>query len=486
MIEQLDSGEDSVELTTDPALVGVDTVQGDFALELLPTDQDVNATPAFDTSAQSDHSSVLPLDLDEIPELLAPGRRLLVVGDGDAIAVRVKSLDPVTGNLTVTPGIPDDPGVYTRHGTRIHANVVQAGHGETKPERILGGGDATRSNQRFVLDVKDVSQVADPAFASGVRAALLLRVDAREWTQVETQADAEPADPVYAVNMREDGTLSLRFGDGEHGRRLPTGSNNLRVGYRVGSGLDGNLGANELVKPAKPHPLVEDFVQPIATTGGNDMEGTESLRENAPASLLTLERAVSLSDFAHLAAAISSVWQARAFSRPNRGGRGECIEVAVVPAGGGMLAGLGEQIANTLRSHALPGVKVQVSGYQAVIPSLEIEVSVKPDEYQPEVMVEAVRSALVSALALADARLGQPLFRSRLFAVVEAVTGVENSRCSILAYGFKDLDGNPMTPKRVTTGADGEVRRVSVDPNQVIYLDPDIALPVVTSVDFTL
>lgn len=486
LIEEIETGGDSVALTTDPAGSSVDLIHGDFALELLPADQDINATPAFDTASQSDQGSVLPLDLDQIPELLTPGRRLLVVGTGDAVAVTLKSVDPAARSITVTPAIPEDVGVFTRHATTIHANVVQTGHGETKPERILGGGDATRSNQSFDLEVADISHVTEAIFASGVRAALVLRVDGREWTQSATLADAGPTDPMFSARMLEDGTLRLLFGDGEHGRRLPTGGNNLRVTYRVGSGLTGNLGADELVKPAKSHPLVDGFLQPIAATGGNDMEGIESLRENAPASLLTLERAVSLSDFAHLAATNSSVWQARAFARPSDGGRGERIEVTVVPAGGGPLEGLGDQIATTLLAHALPGVEVTVSGYGAVIPQLEVEVTVKPDEYQPEVVVEAVRDALTSAFSLAGARLGEPLFRSRLFAVVEAVTGVESSRCHILADGFRDQDGNPTTPKQVVTGADGEVRRVSIEPGQAIYLDTDISLPVVTSVDFTL
>lgn len=489
------AGGDSLQLGTDPSLAGlggIDLVYGDFAYDLLPSGHDVNEAPVYDTAAQSGSSSTLALDLAAMPELMKPGRRLLIAGDGVACAVTVKSVDRTPGSLsvTVTPGIPlaadGGAGGYTRHATIIYANAVQAGHGETKPERILGGGDATQSNQSFNLDVENISHLRDTAFPSGVRADLRLFVDGREWTQVANLNDSGPEDHHYSVRMREDGTVTLAFGDGEHGRRLPTGSNNLRVVYRVGSGLGGNLDAYGLIKLNKPHVLVKELVQPIAATGGNHMEGIESMRKNAPASVLTLERAVSVSDFAHLAAANSSVWQAHAYALPSRGGRSERIEVVVVPAGGGELNGLGDQIRTTLARHAVPGVIVSVSGYRAVIPSLEVTVAVKREAYQPEVVVDRVREALLTAFALSTGRLGAPLFRSRLFEVVEALEGVENSSCRILDGAFRDFTGALVTPRRVAIGGDGEVRRVSIEPDQVIYLDATVAMPVVTAVDYSL
>lgn len=131
-------------------------------------------------------------------------------------------------------------------------------------------------------------------------------------------------------------------------------------------------------------------------------------------------------------------------------------------------------------------MEVSVSGYEAVIPSIEVTVAVNADAYQPEVVVDQVREALLTEFALVRARFGTPLFRSRLFEVVETVEGVENSSCRILADAFFDLDGAPITSHPVATGADGEVRRVSIDPNQVIYLDAEIAMPVVTSIDYSL
>jgi len=159
----------------------------------------------------------------------------------------------------------------------------------------------------------------------------------------------------------------------------------------------------------------------------------------------------------------------------------------VVPAGGGSLGGLGEAIATTLRSHTLPGVAVTVSNYQGVIPAIKVEVAIDPAQYQAEVVIEAVRSALLAGLTLADAKLGQALFRSRLYAIVEAVSGVENARCRILRDGFRDQHGSAINGDSVpTTPASAAVRRVSVKPGQIVYLDAAINPPTVTAIEFTV
>jgi hypothetical protein len=87
-------------------------------------------------------------------------------------------------------------------------------------------------------------------------------------------------------DSRMEGRLKITFGDGRRGRRMPSGVNNVRITHRKGNGLSGNLAAG-------PHYLVAQVRQPLPATGGNDMETLEALRENAPATVLTLERAVN-------------------------------------------------------------------------------------------------------------------------------------------------------------------------------------------------
>jgi hypothetical protein len=253
---------------------------------------------------------------------------------------------------------------------------------------------------------------------------------------------------------------------------LPSGNNNVRIVYRKGAGLAGNLAPQSLAKAVKPHALVDGIAQRIASTGGNDMETVDAMRDNAPASVLTLERAVSLADFTHLATNNSSVWQARAFRRPPGVGRVERLEVAVVPAGGGSLGTLGDSLQAFLTAHALPGVRVTVVPYQSVILDLKLTLRINEAEYDPDLVAKAVQQAVLAAFSLQRAKLGNALYRSDVFAVVEGVEGVANCQCDINSNGFRDATGTDIEPKRVARGADGTIRRISVADTHVIYMDP--------------
>ncbi len=486
MIEVLEEGEKSFTLELSAAdLGGIGTLFGNFTLDIRPRGHDMNMDPIFLTSPalRSDSHSILPLALDDFPALLDVGRILVVASEEEAMKVTVKEIKEDEGWIKVAPAIPGSElsglgttAVYTRCHTTIYGNVVTSGHGESRNEKILGSGDATRSGQRFDLDVEEVSFVVDGQFAGGVRAAVEVRVDGRTWKQVSTLNDSRPEDPHYLVRMNQDGKLAIEFGNGRRGRRLPTGNSNVRVRYRQGTGLAGNLDSYSLEKEVKPHPLVAGLLQPIPATGGNDMESIDSMRENGPASVLALERAVSLADFTHLAAANSGVWQARAFRRPPGLGKADRIEVAVVPAGGGGLGTLGDTLQEYLTAHALPDVEVSVVPYQSLILDLSLTLQIKTDEYDPDLVTAAVAQAVFDAFSLRKARLGQTVYSSRVFAVVEAVAGVENCQCVLNPEGFRDESGAPAFPRQVGLGREGLIRRVTPEDAQVIYMDEDSSI----------
>jgi hypothetical protein len=386
------------------------------------------------------------IPLAEAPDVLEKGRTVLVERADDPTAAFFTSVAGIEDSVLVFSQ--DLPAGFTYGNCLIAGNVVLAGHGETKGEKVLGSGDATQSSQSFVFEQKNVSFVPDATQPSGVRATVEVRVEGRTWQQVGSLNDSGPADPHYTVRMTEGRCLKIAFGDGAHGRRLPSGSNNVRLTYRVGAGLEGNLPAGSLTKPAKPHRLAKAVRQPMAATGGNDMEGVESLRENAPATLLTLERAVSLTDFAYLAMSQSSVWQARAFSRPTGLGRNEKIEVVVVPSGGGDLGALGQTLTEFLLARAIPGVEINVIPYQPRTFALDVLLSVNTEEYDPEDIASGVKTELEKTFSLEKRKLGQDLFLSEVYEVVESMTGVEHSQ--------------------VIINGDRAVRRVPADDQEVL------------------
>jgi hypothetical protein len=389
-------------------------VYADFRGEIIAKGSKVN-----NTSVDPDK-----LDLEDVPESLKVGQDVLLTAEGkDPVAAKIGSID---GNTLKTN--PPATG-FTKGELIILGNVVLAGHGEGKPAKILGSGDAAKSNQTFTLEVKELSFTPDATKSAGGAAAIEVEVAGRVWEQVSTLKDSAPGDFHYAIRMTEEAYVKIIFGDGEHGRRLPSGTNNIRVRFRVGSGLAGNVPARGLEKPVNPHPLVDAVRQPVQAAGGGDMENVASLRENAPPTLLALERAVSLSDFSHLAASQSSVWQAKAFSQILHGSRTESVRVVIVPAGGVKSPDINEAIRSFLQQHTLPGVLVTVDDCVKKRFSLSIIVRVKIDEFIAEEVEKAVASALIDHFALKNRKLGQHLYLSEVYKIVEAVLGVENSIC---------------------------------------------------------
>ena len=398
-----------------------------------------------------------------LPDGMKAGRALIVDNGTTVLETTLADFDPAGAWLDLADALPAGT---TAGNLKIYANVVYAGHGESRPQRVLGSGDGTRSSQHFALEVSDLSFVADAAMSAGVRAAVEVAVAGETWTQVSTLKDSSPTDAHYQVRIDQDGNADIQFGDGRHGRRLPSGGNNLRVSFRQGSGAVGNLASGSLAKLMKPHPLLESLAQPIASSGGGDRESNADLRENAPATLLALDRAVSLEDFSQLARGHASVWQARAFRLPPGLGQRERLEVVVMAAGGGMpSAALKAELQAFLLARAQPGMAISISDYTRLTFKLTVTVRVRTDAFDSQTVKDAVLEALEAAFTEQARQLGQALYRGEVYRVVDAVAGVENSDCGIVLSAATKV----LLAQSVETG--GKLLLAQPAPSQCLVFD---------------
>lgn len=490
MIAEVTSGEKSYCLTLahksfDPLeSLTIAEVSGVFATRLRPLDHDINQNTLA--------GAILPVDA--VPEPLKRGRKVVIHGSGTSHEADITEIDrdSIPQTLTITPSLPAcdpaDPNApcHLAGKSVIHANVVSAGHGETQPEKVLGSGRATEARQRFTCPATDIAFVADAEMAAGVRADIRVTIEGRTWEPLSSLNDAAATDSVYTARMTEDGLVSVIFGDGRKGRRLPTGTNNIRVRYRTGTGSAGNLAAGALTRAVKPHALVASFIHPLPAAGGAGVETVTSLRETAAASLMTFERAVSLRDFTLLAASHSSVWQANAVRKKVKFGRHETVSVVVVPAGGLPVTWqLKEQVGSYLTAAALPGVNVTITDYQPIVLHLEITVRVRYEAFDRNTVKNAVETALRSAFALETSKLGRAFYRSELFRVVEGTAGVENSDCFIDMKTIDDLAAILDTGKQVIFGTSSDpskrvVKSIRPLSDQVVFVDESSVLAVDT------
>lgn len=420
-----------------------------------------------------------------LPDGLKTGRALIVHNDLTAMETSLATLDRDGAWFELAAPLPAGT---TAGNLLIYGNVVNAGHGETRSQRVLGSGNGTLSNQRFTLEADEPTFVADAAMTSGVRAAIEVVVAggtrsasgvspfSETWIQVANLKDSGATDSHYQVRVDQDGQLEIQFGDGRHGRRLPTGSNNVRVTFRQGTGSAGNLPPGCLTQLGRPHAWIDEVAQPVESSGGADRETNEDLRENAPATLLALDRAVSLEDYTQLARGHASVWQARAFRHPSGLGQREWLEVVVMAAGGGTLStALKGELQSYLQARAQPGMAITVSDYVRLPFRVEATVRVYSPVNDPQTVSDNVRAAFLAAFSEESRQLGQALYRGEVYQVLDGVAGVENSDCTLI------LDPVPEGVRVARIG--DEILTARPDAGQCLVLDANDATNVTLTVE---
>ena len=116
--------------------------------------------------------------------------------------------------------------------------------------------------------------------------------------------------PVFATLNLPGGAAAIQFGDGVEGATLPTGQSNIQANYRVGLGSAGNVAAGTITTLVDRPLGVSGVTNPLPATGGQDAQSVDDIRTNAPLSVLTLGRAVSIADYQNFAASFAGIAKA--------------------------------------------------------------------------------------------------------------------------------------------------------------------------------
>ena len=321
-----------------------------------------------------------------------------------------------------------------RESVRVAGNVMLASHGETVPDEALGSGDGTVPNQRFTLRKPRLTHLAART-PTGVVDSLVVRVDGVRWTEVPSLYPAGPLDRVYVVRIDDDAAATVIFGDGLHGARLPTGQENVHARYRSGLGPDGEVDAHALsLLPQRPLGI-STVDNPLAASGSSAPETLAEARTNAPLTVLTLDRVVSLSDYEDFARGFSGIAKARAVALP--GAVTDLVHLTVAGAAG---ADVPQDPTIDLLRGALatirdPAVTVRADSFGPIRFRLRVEVLADPARIAADVRA-AVRAALLDYYAADRRDFGQPVTPSEVLGAAQRVGGVLAARITELRVGL--------------------------------------------------
>jgi predicted phage baseplate assembly protein len=236
------------------------------------------------------------------------------------------------------------------------------------------------------------------------------------------------------VRIGADGIATVIFGDGNRGARLPTGQENVTATYRVGIGQTGEVGAGALTL-LKTRPLgVRGVTNPVAASGAEDPETLDSARTNAPQTVLTLDRIVSLQDFTDFANGFAGVGKAQAVAI--RAGERLLIHLTIADASGDPVASsdaLFVNLRDAIDAARDPSAAVELAGFTRLTFRLKATVQYESRYLEMDVRA-ALEAALHAAFVFTQRDFGQPVTAAEVMEVMHRVAGVIAVDLDELAY----------------------------------------------------
>ena len=250
-----------------------------------------------------------------------------------------------------------------------------------------------------------------------------------------TQLDLLSSDNLatdFVVEIEEDGTPYLRFGDDKFGMR-PNEGTTFEASYRIGNGTSGNIGAEALYHVVTNHNEILEIRNPMPGFGGIQPETITEARLKAPHAYRQQERAVTPEDYAAIAERHPEVQRAVATFRWT--GSWHTVFLTVDRVQGREIdADFEKQLRAHLERFRMMGYDLEVDGPRYVPLEIEMEVCVRPDYFRGDVrraLLEVFRPRLFAygqrgVFHPDNLTFGQSVYLSRIYTAAQAVQGVDS------------------------------------------------------------
>ena len=211
-----------------------------------------------------------------------------------------------------------------------------------------------------------------------------------------------------------------------------------------GSARAGNVGGGTLTTLLSRPLGVTEAVNPSPATGGEDPEPLDRARDNAPLTVLTLDRAVSIADYRNFARAFAGIDKAHALWIPSGIAQGVFLTIAGVD--GANVPETGEtygNLAKALVTYGDPLVPIRIINHSDS--RIRIKAAVKVlDTHLPDKVLAGVEAALRGHFAFAARAFGQTVSVDEVAATAQGVDGVEAAH---VIHLYRDGDAATLTPR---------------------------------------
>ncbi|MBV7696566.1 putative baseplate assembly protein [Streptomyces sp. TRM70350] len=354
--------------------------------------------------------------------------------------------------------------------------TTEAVHAEIVENDVLGTSEGV-AHQRF-------RATRTPVLTGTVECVLEVGSDGdwERWTRVDSFADSGPDDRHYVVDGA-DGTVqfgpAVRLPDGtmRHYGAVPARNATIRLKrYASGGGSRGNVGVGAIRTLRSSIPFVAQVENTQPAKGGVDGETMQEIRQRAPLSLRTRDRAVTAEDFEFLTReAAPEIARARCVSATEQDAAGAVVKVLVVPAAESERGRLRfedlvpapaalARIAARLEETRLIGTRVHIEPprYRGVTAVVRMTASPGSDTSRVgDDALEALYGYLNPVAGGPDGTgwpFGRPVQSGDLYAVLQSVPGVELVE-EVVLFG-----AHPVTGERGPA-----TDRVHLDPHSLVF-----------------
>lgn len=331
--------------------------------------------------------------------------------------------------------------------TPNYIGYVTATQGTTYKDETVGSSSGA-VNQQFKLFNSPVIDRSIQLFVDETGTPAL-------WRFVDHILDSGPTDTVYTTWTDENDIVHILFGDGINGK-VPNPGGIITATYRVGGGSFTNVGANTIktILGGPGVPTLVSVTNPANASGGDDIESLDSIRLNAPRAIATLNRAVTLADYATLSLKVSGVLHASADAQVYTN-----ILLYICPVGGGNpTSDLTNEVLDYLATRKMINASITVYNPTYIGVNITAAINVLP-QYNRLFVQQNVSNSIVELFTLNLVDFGQRITLSSVYRAINSIEGVDYGTVSLLARE----DG-------VQSGTDDAVMDISEIPKDGIII----------------
>lgn len=265
---------------------------------------------------------------------------------------------------------------------------------------------------------------------NAVDKSVTITVDNITYSFVDNFLLSTPTSLHFTTEIGTDQKFYVVFGDGVNGI-IPILNADIVINYFTSVGADGNVASGEIdtVETMIVAPAAVLVTNPTYTTGGAGIETLKSLKRTIPASIRTLNRAVTEQDFKDIAESATGV--EKAFVDYHCGAS---VDIYIVPTGtGGATQVLMDSVKDLFYDETrLIMMEVVIKPAGRIMAKIEATVKVL-DVYNRTLVTQAVKDNLKAFFSSENQEISGSVYVGDIYQVIENTEGVSHCELQLIS-----------------------------------------------------